>query len=444
MRTNKLVTALAVAGLATISTGALATNGYFSHGYGMTAKGMAGAATAITGDTFGGANNPATMVWAGNRLDVGLDWFSPKRDVSRSGSTFIDASSNSDKTNFFIPEFGYNKMLSNTMSLGVTVYGNGGMNTDYPGGEITSVGGTTVCNNFQTGGLGVAKSSYNVLCGDGRLGVDLMQLIVAPTFSVKVAPNHSIGVSPLIGYQRFKAEGLQGFVGFSASPSNLTNNGYDTSSGWGVRVGYYGQITDTFSIGAAYASEMRMSKFDKYKGLFAEQGGFNLPENYNVGVAWKFLPAFTAAIDWQHISYDKIASIANPQTNYGTTAAGSLGPNNGRGFGWSGVDVWKFGLEYSPTKKITWRAGYSSSDNPISGRDVTFNFLAPGVIKEHYTLGMSYALNANSELTVSYMHAVKNSVSGQSLYATFGLPASSQETITLKEDSLGVAYGMKF
>ena len=38
-----------------------------------------------------------------------------------------------------------------------------------------------------------------------------MQLIIAPTAAFKIAPNHSIGVSPLIGYQRFKAEGLQAF-----------------------------------------------------------------------------------------------------------------------------------------------------------------------------------------------------------------------------------------
>jgi long-chain fatty acid transport protein len=30
-----------------------------------------------------------------------------------------------------------------------------------------------------------------------------------------------------------------------------------------------------------------MSKFDKYKDLFANQGEFDIPENYGVGIAWK-------------------------------------------------------------------------------------------------------------------------------------------------------------
>ena len=41
---------------------------------------------AIADDAFGGANNPASMVWAGNRFDIGVDLFSPKREISRTGS----------------------------------------------------------------------------------------------------------------------------------------------------------------------------------------------------------------------------------------------------------------------------------------------------------------------------------------------------------------------
>jgi hypothetical protein len=67
-----LITAIGMA-LAIPALPALATNGYFAHGYGLKAKGMGGVATALSQDSFGGANNPASMVWAGSRLDLGLD-----------------------------------------------------------------------------------------------------------------------------------------------------------------------------------------------------------------------------------------------------------------------------------------------------------------------------------------------------------------------------------
>ena len=48
----------------------------------------------------------------------------------------------------------------------------------------------------------------NLLCGGGPLGVDLIQLMIAPTVAYKLNAQHSVGVSLLFGYQRFKATSL--------------------------------------------------------------------------------------------------------------------------------------------------------------------------------------------------------------------------------------------
>ena len=194
MKFTRVFTLMVLAGLA---TGAQATNGYFSHGYGMKAKGMAGASTASSDDAFGGANNPASMAFAGNRLDLGVDLFSPRREATRSNSGFVDGTVESDSNYFLIPEIGYNRMVNSNLSLGVTVYGNGGMNTNYTSGTPTTTANCAFLNP--------SPGPYNILCGNGDLGVDLTQLVIAPTVAFKVAPNHSIGLSPLLGYQRFKA-----------------------------------------------------------------------------------------------------------------------------------------------------------------------------------------------------------------------------------------------
>ena len=99
---------------------------------------MGGASTALAQDSLGGATNPAGMVFAGSRMDLGADVFMPKRDSERSGSpiTPINGYVDSGKTAFLMPEFGYNRMISSDMSVGVTVYGNGGMNTTYPQGNF--------------------------------------------------------------------------------------------------------------------------------------------------------------------------------------------------------------------------------------------------------------------------------------------------------------------
>lgn len=419
MKFTRVFAFMALAGMA---GSAFATNGYFSHGYGIKAKGMAGAATASSDDAFGGANNPASMAFAGNRIDLGADLFNPNRSAERTGLGPMDMSVDSDSEYFLIPEFGMTKQMSSQLALGVTVYGNGGMNTDYAGGQINC-------------GMGPA----NMLCGMGDLGVDLIQLIVAPTAAYKIAPNHSIGISPLLGYQAFEAKGLHAFGGISSDPTKLTNNGHDDAFGYGVRIGYMGKITPTVTIGAAYASKMSFEEFDEYAGLFAEQGGFDIPENYNLGVSWQATPVVRLALDYQRISYSEVNSIANA-----SLVPFPLGADNGPGFGWQDIDVWKLGAEYKYSQQLTLRAGWNHGDNPITSADVTFNILAPGVVEDHLTLGFTYTLASGNELTMSYMHAFSNDVSGASILPAFmgGAPAGT-ETIEMDQNALGIQYSWK-
>ncbi|KPK07832.1 MAG: long-chain fatty acid transporter [Betaproteobacteria bacterium SG8_39] len=447
MKRNLIGAALAAAGVLG-SQAALATDGYFQHGYGMKSKGRGGASTAMTTDAYGGASNPATMVFVGNRVELGIDWFRPDRSARREGSAggagFLDGSADGNESqNFFIPEFAFNYMLQPKLSLGVTVYANGGMNTDYKSGQLDQ----GVCQMGPPSGV-----PANLLCGSGQLGVNLEQLIIAPTLAYKVADKHSIGVSPLIAYQKFKAYGLQPFGAISSSPSDLTNNGHDTSWGYGLRIGYYGEISRQFSVGVAYSTKISMGEFDKYKGLFAEQGGFDIPENYSLGVAFKPSDKLTIAADYQRINYNKVNSVGNPSNQPGCMPTMPAGPGVGAaclgassssiGFGWDNIDVWKLGVEYQWNQRLTLRGGYNHSDNPIQARDVTFNILAPGVIEDHVTLGFTYQLEGNSEITMAYMHGFKNSVSGPATNPYFNVGGT--ETIEMSQDSLGIAWAKRY
>lgn len=431
MKSRKYILALTPLCAALASAPAYATNGYFAHGYGMKAKGMGGVASAMSQDAFGGANNPASMVWVGSRLDLGMDWFSPVRDAERSGAGVptLNGKSESGKENFLVPEAGYNYMLSDVMSLGVTVYGNGGMNTTYPQG------------NYNCGG-----GAANILCGSGELGVDLMQLIVAPTAAYKLNNQHSLGVSLLLGYQRFKAQGLQafanapGFPPFTGDPANVTNNGYDSSTGAGVRIGYMGKLSDALTVGAAYSSQVQMSRFKKYAGLFAEAGDFDIPANYSVGIAFKPMPDLTLAADYGRIEYSGVAAVGNP-----SLPVAPLGASNGPGFGWKDIDVFKLGAAWRMNDTLTLRAGYNKGENPISSSDVTFNILAPGVMTHHYTVGFTYSGCKDCELSGALMIAPRQTVSGASLFNGFvGPNQAGSETIGMRQTNLGLAWSMKF
>jgi long-chain fatty acid transport protein len=419
-----------------------ATDGYFSHGYGMKAKGMGGASMAVAQDAFGGANNPASMAFVGNRFELGVDAFMPQRSAERTGGAAfgLDGSADSDSNQFFIPEFAFNHMLGANAALGITVYGNGGLNTDYPGGQLPSA---SACAGFNP-----TPGPYNLLCGNGRLGVDLSQLVVAPTAAWQFAPGHSIGLSPLLAYQRFKAEGLQAFTGFSTSPNDMTNRGYDSSTGWGARVGYFGQITPQMAVGAAYSTKISMGEFDKYKGLFAQQGGFDIPSTWSVGFAFQPTPKWLIALDYERINYSDVASVHNDSSGLLACAGGSvancLGGSDGAGFGWQSVNVWKIGVQYTVSESWTVRAGYNHSDNPVRPQDVTINILAPGIVTDHATLGATWGWDEHNEITGALMYGFNNSVQGASLFNRFIPGANMQEQIQLKEYSFGLQYAYKF
>jgi len=446
----KMKTKLALALLAAVPFAAQATDGYFANGYGMKSVGMGGAAIAVAQEPFGGAVNPAAMSFLDNQWQLGIAWFSPDRNASRSDSGLanIDGYVDSGSKNFFIPEFGVNWKYSPTVALGLTVYGNGGMNTDYAGGQIPA---QSACSSFR-GGQG---APYNLLCGSGNLGVDLTQLIIAPYVGWEFHKGQSLGVAPLIAYQRFKAEGLQAFDSpfFSSSPGNVTNNGYSDSWGFGARFGYMGQFTPQFAVGIAYATKISMGNFDSYKGLFAQGGGFDIPSNFTAGVALRPTKQWLIAVDFERIFYDDAPSVANPSAwiGYcppppmgGGQSQYCLGADSGAGFGWQNVDVWKVGVQYDINEQWTIRGGYNHSDNPIGPQDVTFNILAPGVVQNQWSAGATWRIDNKSEVTGAFMYAENNSVTGPSLFVGFGLPPATTETIAMKQYLLGIAYNRKF
>jgi long-chain fatty acid transport protein len=425
---SKLLAVLVAGAFAPLT--AYATNGYFQHGVGIKAQGMGGVGIALPQDSIAAGANPAGMAFVGNRFDAGLTWFRPQREAEIVGSQapvngVYDANG---EENFFIPEFGYNMMVNPNLALGISVFGNGGLNTQYD--------------------RGIPLFNVNPLTGASQeTGVNLQQLYISPTIAFKPAPNHSIGLALNIIYQTFEAKGLQNFTApagtlqqTSLFPNNVTNKGEDSAFGWSVRIGWTGEVVPGLTLGATYQTEGEMEEFDDYKGLFAEQGAFNIPENYGIGAAWKPMPALTIAGDIMWINYSGVKSIGSPISKL--FAGNLLGSNDGPGFGWEDITIYKLGVSYDVNPAWTVRAGYSWGDNPIPASQTLFNTLAPGVIEQHFTLGATWKIDPKSELSFSYMHAFENEVNGSnSIPPNFG---GGNANIKMYQDSLGIAYGMKF
>jgi long-chain fatty acid transport protein len=408
----------ASAALLAVASPALATNGYFSHGYGTHYKGLGGAGVALHLNSLAPATNPAANAFVGSRYDLSLSAFSPDRFYEVTGNpsgfpgTFglVPGEVQSDSRLFPVPALGATWKAGANGSFGLSLYGNGGMNTNWP--TATFYAGTPT-------------------------GVNLSQMFVAPTYAVRLADKHGLGISAIGAMQWFKAEGVASFAPFSSAPTKVSNNDNAYAFGGGFRVGYLGDWSRYLSVGASYQTKVWMSRFDEYAGLFAEGGDFDVPANWVVGVAIKPTDDLDLAVDVQQVLYSDVNSVGNPMLP--NLMQAPLGMESAAGFGWEDVTTVKAGLQLRTGGGWTWRGGYSWADQPVPESEVLFNILAPGIIAQHLTLGLSKAINGSQELSFAVMRAFTKTVKGGNPLEVPGL-----QTIELRMNEWDFEIGWSF
>jgi long-chain fatty acid transport protein len=405
---------LAAVGLA-VAAAAPATNGYFAESFGTKSNGVAGASTAFVQDALTIATNPAGLTQLQDGFDVGVDVFIPRRGATfDQGGTQTSFNAN-DTGTFLIPALGYNHRLGERLAWGLALFGNGGLNTDY------------------------ATNPYSGFGAQGAAGVNLSQAFLSPALAWRFAHGQSLGIAVNFAYQQFEAKGLGLFAGFSSDPANLSNRGKDSATGVGWRLGWLGELAPGFTVGASWQPKTSVGRFDKYAGLFADHGRFDIPETYALGVAVDAGTHLTFSLDWQRIQYAGVPAVGNSIASL--FAGVPLGATDGPGFGWRNVSVVKVGARFRANDALTLRAGFSSGSQPVPASQTFFNVLAPGVVQQHLTLGASYRVGTHSTIDFSLLHAFEHTVNGSgSIPPAFG---GGEVNVRLKEDSLGIGYSQR-
>ncbi|MGE5154674.1 MAG: OmpP1/FadL family transporter, partial [Bdellovibrio bacteriovorus] len=278
---------------------AQATNGYMSHAYSPAAKGLAGAGeAALPQDSMSIVGNPAGIAKVGRRFDIGAAWFSPLREYKGVTPDFdpnfnpggalapigggVDGRGTveSENNDFFIPNIGYTHPIDAVSSVGIAIFGNGGMNSDYRSRDTLFNLGTYGGNNpfanppfysdMRDPRVGTQVPGTNAI-GGGNAGVNLEQLGISLGYARELADNFTLGASFLIGYQTIEVRGVGAFQGFTetftqsmiasqtmsgVSPTGLSDNGDDSSWGYGFQIGALWDINPQVTLGASIRSKM--------------------------------------------------------------------------------------------------------------------------------------------------------------------------------------------
>jgi Outer membrane protein transport protein (OMPP1/FadL/TodX). len=164
----------------------MATDGYFSCGYGTQSKGMGGVGIAWYKNSLINGN-PAGHVFLGKQYQVGVGFFNPNREYTVTGIPsgapafgLMPGTVESDSKLFLMPSMGANWMINEKSSFSATLFGNGGMNTDYPTNTFHDPNSTTT-------------------------GVDLAQMFLGLTYSRKISGKTQFWYYCFIGIPVFRS-----------------------------------------------------------------------------------------------------------------------------------------------------------------------------------------------------------------------------------------------
>lgn len=172
-------------------------------------------------------------------------------------------------------------------------------------------------------------------------------------------------------------------------------------------------------------------KYPTLDAAFADDGAFDIPSTWNVGLSAHPTDDLRIAVDFQRINFSEVKGVGNafdtndfvnncarPRLLAGLGFGGSLDPSpaclgaaGGPGFGWRDVEVVKLGVQYR-VAAFKLRAGYSKGDQPIPDSELLFNILAPGVPEEHFTAGFGYQHSHRLGFDFAFMYAKSQPVYG--------------------------------
>jgi len=400
---------------------ALATNGYFMIGYGAKSIGVGGAGVAFPQDRLAGTMNPAGMGLVPDGYDAGLRLVTAVRNASIDcrgiGACDAVVKDRSARDLFLVPNFGWNRHLSENITIGVSVYGNGGINTTYGRAFYDEAAARIMGGSPGTPGFPRT----------GKLGIDFSQLFIAPSLAWRIHPAHTIGFSPIMAVQRFSSRGLESFARLSTDPTSVSSRGTDYELGGGVRVGWIGEPYPGIHLGAQYTSRIWVGRTTKYNGMLADNGAFDAPPHWTVGLAWDATQRLTMVFDFQRILWESVDAISNPGPTAAEltgviTQARLLGGSDGIGFGWIDQSIFKLGARYRHDDRLTLRAGWNHGSSQIPNRETLFNIIAPATTNDNATLGGGWRFAGGGELSLTYKHSFKKAIHDRST-AFFGAPA---------------------
>ncbi len=224
----------------------------------------------------------------------------------------------------------------------------------------------------------------------------LERTLISPAYTHSVGDDGHWSVGAVLAYQRFAT------VGFGATDGMLpvvAQTQDEVSYGQGVRIdaGYSLGRLATWTFG--YQSRVNMDAFNRYRGMYAEPGDFDIPASVNAGFSMALAPQFELGLGVERVMYHEARPFTSAALPRRFLAV--LGDGTSPVFAWRDLTV------YSVTG--AWRSDdlgelalrYSTREQPSPTSRLLDRLLNDGQADYSVEARYSKRFDANSRLQFS-------------------------------------------
>lgn len=361
-----------------------------------------GRPNAVSGgqNAFAGIINPANAVWVHDRVDVGAFWLCQKSSLDNrdNNPNFLPGKiSTSYKANNLVTfDAAINKHIQPTIGC-----------KEYEASLSLAAYTTPSYSKVRT------KDAIPIV-GTTPIEVKSRVDVISAIFSLKIASNHSIGIS--LEYYTFSLlrKGFQrsDTPQRSVSPGNVTNNGKDHSEGMGISLGWRWKITKSLDFGAAWVRKNPCGQFRRYRGYEAHHGKNFTPQTVGVGVTYVFTSRFAGRLE---VLWSNLGNLPNANNNVlpnGALNTNKRGSDKSPGPGLQDATYINVGLGYKWSDSFSFGVGLSHRIKlPRKRANILSHTYTFQTIYNVISFGADFRTKKH-EIFLGFLYGIRNKVSG--------------------------------
>ncbi|WP_108868664.1 OmpP1/FadL family transporter [Aquimarina aquimarini] len=325
--------------------------------------------------------NPAGLVYLENKLNVSVGVSGVFTDVLYQNTEFGVSSETDSSVGTPLNIYASYK-VNDWMSLGLGVYTPYGSEVTWP----TNWEGSHLVNE-----------------------IELAAIYVQPVVSFKLSDHFSIGGGPIFvtGSVQFNRNADRTATDIEGNRSNIAIDDSGVTN-WGWSVGAMFNPTENLHVGFSYRSEIILESEDGEatfsnfpnttrpgvppNGTTSFNAELPLPAELTVGLSYEY-NKWLFAFDYNRQFWEVYESL---DLTFGNGSS-SINPRN-----YKNSSVYRFGVQYEATEKITLRAGYYRDETPVQP-----GFFAPETPRndsDGFTGGLSFAVTPKLAIDASFFY----------------------------------------